>query len=39
LLDVYRANMSGMLRAFTNTIIGLARFSIKWRKIFPEEFA
>lgn len=39
LLDVYRANMSGPLRAFTNTIIGLARVSIKWRKIFPEEFA
>lgn len=39
LLDVYRANMPGPLRAFTNSIIGLARFSIKWRKIFPEEFA
>lgn len=39
LLDVYRANMSGPLRAFTNTIIGLAKISIKWRKIFPEEFA
>lgn len=39
LLDVYRANMPGPLRAFTNTIIGLARFSIKWRKIFPAEFA
>lgn len=39
LLDVYRANMPGPLRAFTNTIIGLARISIKWRKIFPEEFA
>ncbi len=38
LLDVYRANMPGLLRMFTNSIIGLARFSIKWRKIFPEEF-
>ena len=39
LLDVYRADMPGPLRAFTNTIIGLARLSIKWRGIFPEEFA
>lgn len=39
LLDVYRANMSGPLRAFTNAVIGLAKISIKWRKIFPEEFA
>ena len=39
LLDVYRANMSGPLRAFTNAIIGLARLSIRWRKVFPEEFA
>ena len=39
LLDVYRANMSGPLRMLTNTIIGLARFSIKWRNVFPEEFA
>ena len=39
LLDVYRANMPGPLRAFTNMIIGLSRFSIKWRKVFPEEFA
>jgi len=39
LLDVYRVNMSTPLRAFTNSIIGLARLSIKWRGIFPEEFA
>ena len=39
LLDVYRAHMPGPLRAFTNAIIGLARFSIKRRKIFPDEFA
>ena len=39
LLDVYRAHMPGPLRAFTNAIIGLARISIKWRKIFPAEFA
>ncbi|MCG8413146.1 MAG: aspartyl/asparaginyl beta-hydroxylase domain-containing protein [Pseudomonadales bacterium] len=39
LLDVYRAHMPGPLRLFTNAIIGMARFSIKWRKIFPEEFA
>lgn len=39
LLDVYRANMPAPLRGFTNTIIALAKFSIKWRKIFPEEFA
>lgn len=39
LLDVYRANMPAPLRGFTNTIIGLAKLSIKWRKIFPEEFA
>ncbi len=39
LLDVYRANMPGPLRAFTNTIIGMAKISIKWRKIFPKEFA
>jgi hypothetical protein len=25
--------------AFTNTIISLARVSIKWRGIFPKEFA
>ena len=39
LLDVYRANMPLPLRAFTDSIIGMARMSIKWRKIFPEEFA
>ena len=39
LLDVYRANMPAPLRGFTNTIIALAKLSIKWRKIFPEEFA
>lgn len=39
LLDIYRAGMPGPLRAFTNTIISLARLSIRWRKIFPEEFA
>lgn len=39
LLDVYRANMPLPLRAFTHSIIGLARMSIKWRKVFPEEFA
>lgn len=39
LLDVYRANMPAPLRGFTNTIIGLAKLSIKWRGIFPEEFA
>ena len=39
LLDVYRANMPGPLRVFTNAIIGLAKYSIKWRKIFPAEFA
>jgi len=39
LLDVYRAGMPGPLRAFTNSIIGLARLSIRWRGIFPEEFA
>lgn len=39
LLDVYRANMPGPLRAFTKTIISLARFSIKWRGVFPGEFA
>ncbi|GAB5498375.1 MAG: aspartyl/asparaginyl beta-hydroxylase domain-containing protein [Pseudohongiellaceae bacterium] len=39
LLDIYRADMPGPLRAFTNSIIGLARLSIKWRGIFPDEFA
>ncbi len=39
LLDVYRANMPAPLRGFTNSIIGLAKLSIKWRGIFPEEFA
>lgn len=39
LLDVYRAHMPGPLRAFSNTIISLARISIKWRGVFPREFA
>lgn len=38
LLDIYRADMPGPLRAFTNSIISLARLSIKWRGIFPKEF-
>lgn len=39
LLDVYRVDMPGPLQAFTNAILSLARISIKWRKIFPKEFA
>ncbi len=39
LLDVYRVNMPSPLRAFTNFIIGLAAANIKWRKVFPAEFA
>lgn len=39
LLDVYRANMPAPLRLFTDGIIGVAKMSIKWRKVFPEEFA
>lgn len=39
LLDIYRADMPGPLRTFTNSIISLARLSIKWRGIFPKEFA
>ena len=39
LLDVYRENMSSPLRGLTNMIISLAQFSIRTRKVFPEEFA
>ena len=39
LLDIYRENMPGPLRGLTNMIIGLAQFSIRTRKVFPEEFA
>ena len=39
LLDVYRAKMSWPLRKVTDSVIGMAKLSIKYRKIFPEEFA
>ena len=39
LLDVYRVNMPSPLRALTNFIIGLAAANIRWRKVFPAEFA
>lgn len=38
LLDVYRADMPGPLRALTNAIIAMARTSIRWRGVFPKEF-
>lgn len=39
LMDIYRANMPAPLRVFTDAIIGLARLSIRWRGVFPREFA
>jgi aspartate beta-hydroxylase len=38
LLDIYRERMTRPLRWFTNSVIYLARRSIKSRKIFPKEF-
>ena len=38
LMDVYRENMSGFQRWLTDTIIAAAAYSIKKRRIFPEEF-
>ncbi|MEX2468264.1 MAG: aspartyl/asparaginyl beta-hydroxylase domain-containing protein [Pseudohongiellaceae bacterium] len=35
LMDVYRAHMPAPLRAFTNSIVALARLSIRWRGVFP----
>ena len=39
LLDIYRMNMPAFLRLLTNIVLGLARLTIKWRGIFPKEFA
>ena len=39
LMDVYRINMPAPLRAFTNSVIALARLSIRRRGVFPREFA
>lgn len=39
LMDVFREQMPGPLTAFSNGIINLAKLSIRWRKVFPKDFA
>ncbi len=39
LMDVFRARMPRPLTVFTNGILNLARLSIRWRKVFPRDFA